>query len=231
MESERNTRLIALVALVAAVGGLTLGFSVYTRDLLIKPAAEVTLDTDLFKVEFSEGENAVASTKTVTASTSGEAGASGEAATINNDGANPEITGLKAKFTKPGQKVTYNFYAVNVGSIDAYLTNIDFAKTLDGANKKCTAGGSNPATDDDLVQQACNGIELTVTVDTSETATATQAVSTEHKLDKYASETYDSHPVKVEIEYKDGSTVPDGDFTVQFDTIKLTYSSTSPAAE
>lgn len=225
MESERNTRLISLIALVAAVGGLALGFSVYTRDLLIQPAAEVTLD-NLFKVEFSEKENAVAVTNSVTTKETGEEnGATGETATINNEGDNPTISGLKANFTDSGQKVTYEFYAVNTGSYDAYLTKID----LDGINKQCTANAANGngATQD--LTTECGKIKLTITVDGEATTDTSKSISTEHKLDKYSGSAYASHLVKVEIEYEESETIPDGDFKVEFGDVKLNYSMTNPA--
>ena len=227
MESERNTRLIALVALVAAVGGLSLGFSAFTRNLDIQPQAEVTLDKDVFKVEFSNQSDSVDASNVTASGEPGEA--TGEEATIVN-GDKPTISNLKAKFTKPGQKVTYSFYAVNSGSLDAYLTNIEFKNiTSKDAKKECTPkDGGNPATADTLTS-VCEQIKLTVTVDTSVAATTTQAVQDEHKIEKYASETYHSHPVKVEIEYPENAPVPDGDFEVKFGDVELTYSSTKPA--
>ena len=45
-----------------------------------------------------------------------------EDATIDNSG-DPTITGLKANFTEPGQKVEYVFYSHNAGEYDAFLNS------------------------------------------------------------------------------------------------------------
>ena len=224
MENEKNTRLISLVALVAAVASLAVGFSAYTRDLVIKPSADVTIDSDEFKVVFSKESNKV-DTSNITANENSEE------ATINNNGLKPTISNLSAHFTKPGQKVTYEFYVINSGAIDAYLRNITFNNiATEEVKKKCKAAETeNAAKDTEKINSACNGIKLTVTVDNEITATDNFTVQTEKKIDKYTGSNYSSHPVKVEIEYEENATVPDGDFKVEFGDIKLTYSSTNPA--
>ncbi len=228
MESERNTRLIALVALVAGVASLSIGFSVYTRDLYIKPSAEVNLDSEVFKIVFSKQNNSVDTSNI--SPTENEDGSSGEEATIDNDGSNPTISNLKAKFTKPGQKVTYEFYALNIGEVDAYLTGITFNNILSGAVKKeCKASvDDNPAKDTEKIKSACDGITLSVTVAENEPVTDTKNIDTEYKLNKKEMDSYSSHKVKVEIEYKQEATIPDGNITVEFGDIELNYSSTSP---
>ena len=229
MESEKNTRLISLVALVAAVASLAVGFSAYTRDLVIKPSADVTIDSDEFKVVFSKESNKV-DTSNITANENDD-GSSSEEATINNNGLKPTISNLSAHFTKPGQKVTYEFYVINSGAIDAYLRNITFNNiATEEVKKKCKAAETeNAAKDTEKINSACSGIKLTVTVDNEITATDNFTVQTEKKIDKYTGSNYSSHPIKVEIEYEENATIPDGDITVEFGDIQLTYNPTKPA--
>ena len=228
MESEKNTRLIALVALVAGVGALSVGFSAYTRNLVISPSAEVTLDNDVFKVVFSKQSDSVDDSE-ITANVNDD-GSSGESAKIDNSGVRPKISNLKAKFTKPGQKVTYEFYAVNSGELDAYLRNITFKNTVSNlSTKECkpTEEG-NPATED--LTSICDSITLTVTVANDITTTETKTIEEEKKIDKHST-TYSSHPIKIEIEYPKEAEVPDGDFTVEFGDIELKYTQTSPLSD
>ncbi len=231
MESERNTRLIALVALVAAVGGLALGYSAYARDLLIKPSADVTLSDDVFSVVFSSSADSVDTASGVTASGSDEF-ATGEKATIVNNGDKPTISNLVAHFTKPGQTVTYEFYAVNDGAIDAYLTNIAFSNIASKEVKKeCTPkDGENPAPNDTTLSDVCDKINLKVTVANDQTATSPTdlEVKTEKMISKHTT-TYSSHPVKVEIEYPATAGAPAGDFEIAFGDVTLSYSATKPA--
>lgn len=228
MESERNTRIIALAALILGVASLSIGFAVYTRDLFIKPSAEVNLDSAVFKVVFSKKSNTL-DISNITANENSD-GSSGENAVIDNDGSSPTISNLKAKFTKPGQKVTYEFYVLNIGEVDAYLSNITFNKIASKEVKKeCKAAlGDNPAQDPEKIKNACDGITLTLSVAEQETVTDSKKIDKEYKLNKKNLETYSSHKVKIEIEYKQDAALPDGNITVEFGNIDLNYSSTSP---
>ena len=106
MERDRSAKIIAIVALCVAVAGLSIGFAAFSNDLTIKSNASVTPNPNDFDVNFSSQDGSeVAGTVTGVGTNS----ATAENATIDNSNS-PTITGLKANFTEPGQKVTYSFY-------------------------------------------------------------------------------------------------------------------------
>ena len=117
MEKDRGGRVIAIVALMIGVVGLTIGFAAFTNTLTIKSDATVTPDSSLLNVAFSN-ENAANTTAvtspdiTATLSPSNVTGFTAENATINNSAASgPVIEDLSVSFTAPGQTATYVFYS------------------------------------------------------------------------------------------------------------------------
>lgn len=213
MERDRSAKIIAIVALCVAVAGLSIGFAAFSNDLTIKSNASVTPNPNDFDVNFSSQDGSeVAGTVTGVGTNS----ATAENATIDNSNS-PTITGLKANFTEPGQKVTYSFYTHNAGKYIAYLNTVTY-KNVAGkeATKVCTPGTNTDAT---MVQAACNGISVTVDVG-SEPYTGSNDSISNHSLgiDRY-------EPVVVTIEYKSDATRADGDFEVAFGDIILTYDS------
>lgn len=216
MEKERSSKIIAIIALVFGVAGLSLGFAAFSNTLNISSEAEVNPDPSTFKVNFStEATTTVAETVSPTGN--------GEDATISGT----TISGLKANFTAPGETVTYSFYARNDGEYIAYLKGITFANvTGKDLTRVCTAK-TNPvdgsATTDALVQAACDDITVSISVGTaSDTQNITGSVGniTKHSLAKDASEV-----VTVTIKYAETEDRADGDFEVAFGDITLLYSS------
>ena len=216
MEKDRSSKVIAIVALLVAVVGLSVGFAAFSSTLTISSSANVTPNADTFKVVFSSNdttltENAVTGTPT--------GGAIATNATIDNS-ANPKITGLSATFTEPGQKVVYTFYAHNSGEYEAFLKSVTYANVKDAASSKvCTPGRDTTAA---LVTSACDAISVKVNVGTTSTTSTTSSTAdiTNHKLAKAAFE-----PVTVTIEYASNGDRADGDFSVAFGDISLVYSS------
>ena len=213
MERERSTKIIAIVALCVAIVGLSIGFAAFSNNLTIKSDATVTPNASDFDVNFSTSNT---SELEGTVSGVGTNSATAEDATINNSG-DPTITGLKANFTEPGQKVTYSFYAHNAGKYAAYLNNVTYANVSgQTATKVCTPGVGTDAT---MVNAACNGISVSVKVG-NDNYTGSVSSITDHLLDLDAYE-----EVVVTIEYASGATRADGDFEVAFGDITLTYDS------
>ena len=213
MERDRNSKILAIIALTVAVIGLSLGFAAFSQTLTIHSSAEVKPDQTAFNVKFSSSEESLA-TEEITGVPGGEAGATADPATISGT----EISGLKAKFTKPGQDVTYTFYVRNEGEYDAYLKSITYQNASGvGTSINCKPGSD---TDAGLVATACEGMKVTVTVNSTETTTQSNSSISEHKLAKGEGE-----EVKVKIEYTAGSGVADGDFTVEIGDIELLYKS------
>ena len=218
---DRSSQVIAIMALVVGVVALSIGFAAFTTTLTIKSAADVTPAVTPLDVVFSTSSNSAA-TGTVSAVDAGTVtGASGDSATLTGT----TITGIKAHFTKPGQKVTYTFNSYNNSSFTAYLNSITYAN-VQGSNpaatKVCQAkAGTNPASNG--VDAACNDISVSVTVG-SHTATGSEGTTAigSHSLAAGAGET-----VVVTIEYSNATGAgheADGDFTVAFGDISLGYS-------
>lgn len=214
MEKDRSSKVIAIVALLVAVVGLSVGFAAFSSTLTISSSANVTPNADTFKVVFSSNDTTL-TTEAVNGDVTGT-GASATAATINND-TNPTISGLAATFTEPGQKVVYTFYAHNSGEYEAFLKSVTYANvTGKSESKVCTAGRDTTAA---LVTNACDDISVKVNVGTTNT-TASKANITGHSLAKT-----DFEQITVTIEYASNGDRADGDFSVAFGDISLVYSS------
>ena len=104
-----NSKMMAVIALVIAVVGLSIGFAALQTQLTVNGTAEVTGGTK-WDVKF------------VTSSLNKVE--TGSATGTNPTVAATSITGLKATLLKPGDKVTYYFQVTNAGSFDAKLDSI-----------------------------------------------------------------------------------------------------------
>lgn len=214
MERRDKTKLIAVIALVVAIVGLSVGFAAFSNVLTIKSSAAVN-PTNTFSVVFSSSNTAL-ETNPVSAVTT-EGVQSTTDATISN-GSSPTISNLSATFTEPGQKATYTFYAHNNGEYIAYLNSITYANLAEKTTNKVCTKGTN--TTDSLVQAACNDIVVKLKAGSEEETTGSVANISGHSLIKTAYE-----PIVVTIEYLADGARADGDFTVAFGDITLDYSS------
>ncbi len=226
-DKDRRARVIAIAALMLGVVGLSIGFAAFSNTLTIKSSAEVSPDEDIFNIDFSKSSGTIDDDPIVPVlNPTGVNGFTASNAIIDNDHGDATIKNLHAVFTEPGQEVTYSFYTKNAGELTAYLKSIVFANASGGsATKVCTAktGGDHVA-DATLVQNACQGITLTLTVG-SESFTGSSlrsafASATAHDLTKGTSE-----EVQIRIAYETGSAVADGGFDVTFGDITLLYTS------
>lgn len=215
MEKNRNAQVIAIVALVVAVLGLSVGFASFSNVLNIQASANVKPDSSTLNVDFSSSIDSVTVAEITPTATPNSIVTTN--ATIDNS-ADPTISNLNATFTEPGQSVVYKFYAYNAGELNAYLKSIVYANVAGGnATKVCTA---KEGTTDALVQKACENILVKVKVGNElETATGKASI-TGHSLAKKAGEM-----ITVTLEYAAGAERTDGDFSVAFGNITLNYSS------
>ena len=208
----RKQQLTAIAAIIVGVFAISIGFAAFSSTLNIRSSATVNPDASAFAVIFSSDANSL-KTDAVVANPSNL----GDSATIDNS-SNPTISGLNAKFTAPNQSVTYTFYARNTGEFLAYLNYITFTN-VEGAssNKVCTA---SDGTSQALVDQACNGISMSVKVGDLEEVTTSQNNIQNHTLAPNTSEV-----VTVTISYAENAALADGPFEVSFGDISLIYSS------
>lgn len=219
MEKERSSKILAIIALIVAVVGLTIGFAAYTRSLditnlqgTVNPG-ESELDV-IFDNDQEKG-NDLAVVKGV-----GEAALASETgATITNpelnSGSNPTISGFQAQFKEKGQKVEYTFYVYNNSPYSAYLDEVKF--TGNEPHKTCTAIGTG--VNATLVANACNDINVSLKVDDATILSTNGGTFASHTIAAGAFK-----KVVVELAY-DGENypLPDGDMRVIFDGIQLHY--------
>ena len=211
----RKQQIGIITAMIVGVFAISIGFAAFSSTLNIRSSATVNPDASSFAVIFSKDGNSIDATQTVNPSSD----TYGEDATITN-GTSPVIGGLKAKFTVPGQSVSYSFYAKNTGSFDAYLNYITFLNVENAtSNKVCTASNG---TDQTMVDSACNGISISVKVGADAAVTTSQAGITNHVLGRNTKE-----QVIITITYAENSAVADGTFDVTFGDISLIYSTVS----
>lgn len=215
MEKNRKVQIIAIVALIVGIVGLSIGFAAFSSVLNIQASANVKPDSSTLNVDFSSAEDKVEIAEiTPTATPNTLVTTNG---VIDNSG-DPTISNLSATFTEPGQSVVYKFYAYNAGELNAYLKSIVFSNvTGQNATKICTAA---QGTTDALVQKACDKISVKVKVGNELETTTGKASITGHTLSKGNGEL-----VTVTLEYEAGADRADGDFTVAFGNITLNYSS------
>ncbi len=215
MEKDRKIQIIALVALVVGIVGLSIGFAAFSGVLNIQTSANVKPDSSTLNVDFSSAEDKVEVAEIIPTATPNSLVTTN--GVIDNSG-DPTISKLSATFTEPGQSVVYKFYAYNAGELNAYLKSIVFSNVADqNATKICTAG---QGTTDTLVQKACEKISVKVKVGNEIETTTGKASITNHTLAKGNGEL-----VTVTLEYEAGADRADGDFTVAFGNITLNYSS------
>ena len=198
MERNRSSKIIAVVALVVAVFGLTLGFAAFSNTLTISSSAYVSPSSENFKIGFSKSASSATETGTLAGSPTGAASAG--SATL----AGTTVSGLKANLTAPGESVSYTFYVHNTGEYDAFLNSITFENV---------AGGSAPKT-----CTACEDISVSVKVGNDAAVAGSVATVTGHSLLKTKNET-----VVVTISYASDGDRADGEFNVAFGDLKLVY--------
>ena len=201
MEHNRSTKVVAIIALLVGVLGLSVGFSAYSKTLNINNVqATVQGNASNFQVLFSKSSDSTAS-----GSVTGSGDVTGGTATIDGT----TISNLTANFTKAGS-VTYDFFVRNEGLMPAHLKKITYGE------KSCTT--TNGATQS-LVTAACNDITVTVTVGGQAFTGNTTETSKVPVLNKKT-----GAAVSVKIT-NSGANAVDGDFKATIANISLEYSS------
>ena len=239
MEKDRSTKVIAIVALLVGVVGLTLGFAAFSTSLQINTQADVEVSTGNWNVGFStNGTTPITygNTSTVTGTnqsnqTSGSIDVT-KYTISQTSGSNAVLT------TTSGSEVTYNLYIANAGTLTAYSDSLTFPNTLvtcapvsgnnssviEGtANAGTTETGGNSTTISDSDCNAMFGVELTIG---STTYTPANAANFSDTINASG-----NSPVELRIYYK-GDTAAntaaaalDGDIVVTSGTITVVYKS------
>lgn len=210
--TNRNSRVITIVALVIGVVALTIGFAAFTQSLNINNSTAEVKPSNSLNVHFP-------TSGTMTPTTSG-AGVTGASVSL----AATTISGLKANFNAPGQSVTYSTTIMNDSSYVAYLKSVTFSK----ATPTCaplTGTDNNPASESTL-SAVCSNMVMEVTLGSTGSYLVQNLNHTESSITGKSISAGGSIPCTVVLKYN-GSAVPDGDFTVDFGNITFGFSSTS----
>lgn len=214
--SKSNKKEIALVALLVAIVGMSIGFAAFSTTLNISSSASVSPSSNSFKIVLCD--NNVLNYCDDYLSEYVLSGKEFNGARDIDGFVSEKYAGFKVAFTSNNQSVTYGFYAQNVGEYDAYLSSIYFEPLSDGSYKRCSASTTDETkATDSLVQSACNGIKEKIIIDGS-TYNIGDNISG-HKLTKGESEY-----IQVVIEYEDGAQLADGPFNVEFGNLRVDYS-------
>lgn len=223
MERNRSTRLMAILALVIGVVGLSIGFAALSNTLTINSSASYVPNNSTFNVDFSSAPSPdpFADNDIPGTASPNDAGIIATDAVIDNSG-DPTISNLSATFNAPGQSVSYTFYAYNVGQVVGYLRSVTFKNVAgESTNKKCTPGESEGvATNSAMVTAACGDISLSLSINGGTALTSTKTDYTRQSLGIGA-----SHTIVVTIAYANNGNYADGPFTVSFGDIEVKYSS------
>ena len=158
MEKNREVKVIAVVALLVAVVGLSVAYAALSTTLEI--TGQATINSASWNVQFVEGTGtpvggASATTPTVTSTS---------------------ISNLNVTLTKPGDSYTYTFSIQNTGSINAKLGTVNIgtisctSENSDEANATCQdltysvsyADGTPFTVGDALDSQATKQAKLTI---------------------------------------------------------------------
>ncbi len=217
MEKDRSARLIAIVALVLAVTGVSIGFAVLSTNLTIQaPEASVKANNDLFTVYFS----AIPinyQTGQVSPELKPSADVNFEGNKINVDDSSTTLSGIGGTFTKPGQSITYAIGVSNKSKLDGYLTSITFSDVESGKKVKCEpVTDTNPIGVDEM-NTICDNIKVSVKVNDTEYNTD-QASLQNIKITKES-----TIPFTVIIKYDDAAVPATGDFKATFGNIVLGF--------
>ena len=206
--NNRYSKYVALVALLIAIVGVSLGFAAYSNTVTIKAAADYRAPDEVNVAELSVDQDEQEDGSVVPTTD----GATADTAVLTDT----QIQNIKVHFTAPDQSATYSFYAVNPNAFIGYLNSVVLG------SKTCTAAANNngSTTTASLIADACEGIMMTVTVG-SGTFTESNTNISSHTIDAN-----DYEPITVTIEYLDGSAVADGNFDVSFGDTTILYGTT-----
>ncbi len=116
MKSEKQVKVLAIVAILIAVVGLSLGFAAFSETLQINGTGEVSAAN--WDIHF---ENLAAG---VTSGTAVEVTAPAI------DGTTTVIEDYSVRFQTPGDSISYSFDVVNGGSFDAEITSLSELATI-----------------------------------------------------------------------------------------------------
>lgn len=237
MEKDRKGRIIAIVALVIAVAGLSIGFAAFSTSLQIGTSANVKASSN-WNVGFStDGTNIedVSTAGTVSANETGNPGELDVTKYTIGQKTNATLS------TTEGSSVSYNLSILNKGSLTAYLDSVNFDnvsisctnapagtnEVIEGTAAAGTTEGANSSTISNEDCAKMFGVTLSIN-GTNYTSTASNPTGSIAAL---SNGTPGSVPVVLTVAYKgtsDANEVAatlDGNIVVTIGTISVVYTS------
>lgn len=227
MRKDKQSKIVAILALCVSVVGLTLGFAAFSNTLTISSSATVSPNSSDFKLTIygigQEINNNYPDTSNISIFNSTEVsypyfknGITATKATIDND--TLTISDLAVNFIDPGKETTYFFKISNESQYDAYLKLEDYENNF---KPTCTPGNGTTAS---LVQLACEDIGQTIYLYTPD---GEQIEEMEDVLlaGSYKIEKNSYILMEILIDYaSDANNRADGPFTAVWDDIVLDFS-------
>ncbi len=215
---NRNTRIIAIIALTIAVFGYSIGFSAYSTTLKMQNIqAIVKGDSSKFKVTLSTASN---STNLEGSRINKSYSYGGSHSNTQVNSANSvtmtatTINNIGGTFGYKGG-ISYIFYVRNIGDIDAYLTSVVYSNN--NRDPSCNAASH--------VLTVCEDVTLSVTIRDNKRGDLYTSKTTTNASIKSAKLTAgESHEVIINITYTGVNTVI-SDFSIDYGSITLNYSS------
>lgn len=174
MVKTQKTKMIAIIALVVAICGMTLGFAAFSNTLTISSSAIVTPNESDFNLKaygvidingladlanFSKYISDVSAKYMVVESGDASVAPTGTDAIIDNKGKTITISNLSASFTGVNQRIVYYFIIKNEGLYKSYLDFSKFNFDDDGIfmGNVNSCGGKDGASST-LIEGACDSI-------------------------------------------------------------------------
>lgn len=219
-KKKNNNKMIAMICLVVAVFALTLGFAANSRNLDITNIGG-TVNPGERELDIIFDNDQVLNNELGVVKGDGSAADDLESgAVITNPtvpGVAPVISGFTSKFSEKGQSVEYKFYVHNKSEYTAYLESAQFTVST-GDHKSCVAVSPN-TTNQSHITNACKDITLSLIVDGSTILSTNGSTFKSHSIN-----VNEWKEVTIKIAY-DGTNypLPDGDMKVEFDGIRLLY--------
>jgi len=239
MEKDRSTKVIAIVALLVGVVGLTLGFAAFSTSLQINTQADVEVSTGNWNVGFStNGTSVISYGNTSTVTGTNQLSQTSGSIDVTKYTISQTANSNAVLTTTTGSEVKYNLYIANAGTLTAYSDTLTFPSTLvtctpvSGSNSSVIEGtenagttetGGNSTTISDADCNAMFGVDLKIG---GTTYTPTNASTFNDTIASLG-----NSPVELRIYYK-GDTAAntaaaalDGDIVVTSGTITVVYKS------
>ena len=235
MEKNNGGKLIAVIALVVAIAGLSLGFAAFSTSLKIDTAAQVSGDTN-WNVGFSIDGSNIANVTTASQKSANNSNPGVIDVTKYTISQNTNATLAATE----NSSVSYNLHILNKGTLDAYLESVNFnnmsmtcsnattSGLIEGVSGAGTTKSGNSSTI--LPEDCAKMIKVELSIDGTKYEETTSNI-TGKIIPKTAGS--NSVPVVLTISYKNDAAAKavadnlDGDIIVNIGSITVSYTSTN----